>query len=381
MVRTAIAAILACPSLPRCALNVGLLLALAAPASAGRGVGTDLASLNLCLYGDCEARGTYAADPFGLSNPGTLAFTPHSRFLPRGAVGSGSYFRLHVGDVDGDLESGVATVAWNTVVFQVATAYAEADGPVAAEPGVTMHFRTRAVRLAAGIDAEAFLGIRGLSLGLAGIVPGTKTDVSLAAGGVRFVDSTETRDLELVPGFLWHTGVHDWLMVGGFLDVVRNGVESRGFDPITGTPFAKRATTNVLFARAGVSTLPLVPFGLADGDSPRDQWLTKVRLATDVEYRNISAPGEGNVQGATGFFGLDVPLVPDAWNPLAGWMRVWLLGGVDTRGGWGVGGGLYGNGPLKPFGCNPAYSSRPLADFIGDRVKLFAITCSVMVPL
>ena len=377
----AVAAILLRPSSHRRALAIVLLVALAAPAWSGGGVGTDLASLNPCLYGDCEARGTYAADPFGLSNPGTLAFTAHSRFLARGVVGSGSYFRLHIGDVGGDIGSGVATVTWNTVVFQVATAYADADGPVASQPGVTMRFRTRAVRLAAGIDAEAVLGIRGLSLGLAGIVPGTKTDVSLSARGVRFLDSTETRDLELVPGFLWHTGADDWLMVGGFLDVVRNGVESRGFDPATGTPFATSGTTNVWFARTGISMVPFVPLGLAGGDSAPRQWLTQVRLATDVEYRNIAAPGEGTARGATAFFGLDMPLLPDAWNPLASWMRPWLLGGVDTRGGWGVGGGFYGNGPLRPISCNPAFSSRPLTDFIGDRVEVFAITCSVMVPL
>jgi hypothetical protein len=28
-------------------------------------IGTDITGLNLCLYGDCEARGAYAADPHG----------------------------------------------------------------------------------------------------------------------------------------------------------------------------------------------------------------------------------------------------------------------------------------------------------------------------
>jgi hypothetical protein len=37
---------------------------------------------------------------------------------------------------------------------------------------------------------------------------------------------------------------------------------------------------------------------------------------------------------------------------------------------------------LPPFlGCNPAYSSRPLTQVIGDRVDTFAVTCGEMFPL
>ena len=43
-----------------------------APAANAQQIGTDIAGLNLCLYGDCEARGAYAADPFGWANPGTM---------------------------------------------------------------------------------------------------------------------------------------------------------------------------------------------------------------------------------------------------------------------------------------------------------------------
>jgi hypothetical protein len=81
----------------------------------------------------------------------------------------------------------VVTGAWEPAVVQVATAYAEAEGPVQKLPGVSMNFRTTAVRLAAGFDAERVLGLRGLCLGLAGVVPGTTTDVdlSVAAAGSR----------------------------------------------------------------------------------------------------------------------------------------------------------------------------------------------------
>jgi hypothetical protein len=359
---------------------VAVMLAIGGPAGA-RGLGTDLSSLNFCLYGDCEARGTYAADPWGLYNPGTLALAVHNRLISRGPVLSGSYFHLDVGGVAGDIGSGVVTGAWEPVVVQVATAYAEAEGSVAELPGVSMTFRTTAVRLAAGIDAERVLGLRGLNLGVAGVVPGTTSDVGLSAGGRRFLHSEETRALELIPGFHWHGGERDWLMLGGLADVLRNDVSTQGFDPATRHPLRSEGTTNSLFARVGTSLLPFVPLRLADGAGLRAQWLSALRLGIDVEYRNIAVPGEGTTDGATAYFGVDGPLVPDTWNPLARWMRLWMLGGVDTRGGWGIGAGLYGAGALRFLGCNPAYSSRPLTQVIGDRVDTFAVTCSAMFPL
>jgi hypothetical protein len=357
-----------------------VILGTVVPAWAG-GIGTDLSSLNFCLYGDCEARGTYAADPWGLYNPGTLALAVHDRLISRGTALSGSYFHLEVGGIGGDIGSGVVTGAWEPVVFQVATAYAEANGPVEGLPGVLMTFRTTAVRLAAGIDAERVLGLKGLCLGLAGTVPGTTTDVTLAAAGHPFSRSEETRALEILPGFHWHGGERDWLMIGGLVDVLRNDVSAQGIDPSTGAPFRLDGTTNTLYARLGTSVLPFAPTQLADGAGPRAQWLSTLRLATDLEYRNIAVPAEGTTQGATAYFGANGLLVPDAWNPVVRWMRPWLLGGVDTHGGWGVGLGIYGEGALRFLGCNPAYSSRPLTRVLGDRVDTVAVTCTAMMPL
>lgn len=349
--------------------------------AAARGLGTDLASLNLCLYGDCEARGTYAADPWGLYNPGVLALAVHNRMITRGVALSSSYYHLDIGGIGGDIGSGVVTAALEPVVFQVATAYAEADGPVRGLRGVDMRFRTTAIRLAAGIDAERALGVDGLCLGIAGVVPGTATDVNLSVAGRLFSHSEETRSLELIPGVHWHGGERDWLMFGAFADVLRNDVTTDAIDPATGRPFHTDGTTNSLFARVGTSILPFVPLRLADGAGPRAEWLSAMRLGIDVEYRNIAPPGEGTTAGATAFFGMDGPLVPARWNPLARWVRLWMLAGTDTRGGWGIGAGLYGEGVLRFLGCNPAYSSRPLVDVIGHRVDAFAITCTAMIPL
>ncbi len=342
-------------------------------------VGTDLASLNLCLYGDCEARGTYAADPFGIYNPGVLASTPLQQ-LPRGIALSGTWFHLDIGRTRSDIEAGVVTIPWAPVAFQVATVYADAGGGVDPLPGVDLSFRTRAVRLAAGIDLDATLGLHGLAVGLAGVVPGTYSDLRLKTGGNTFVRSSERRDFELVPGVHWRLGERDWLMLGAFVDVTRNAVETTGVDPATGTPLRRSGTTNLWFARAGVSALPFVPLGLADDGLSAGRWLGDVRLAVDVEYRNLSVPNEPGERGAVAFFGMDAPVLPSNVNPLARWVAPWAIGGVDSRGGWGAGLGLYGDGSLRFLGCNGAYSNRPITAYLGPRVETIAVTCSVMLP-
>lgn len=342
-------------------------------------MGSDLASLNLCLYGDCEARGSYAADPYGLYNPGVLTVGA-AAYVPHGVILSGSYFDLDIGGVDSDIGVGVVTLAYMPVVFQVAVAYAEAHGAVRELPGVRMSFRTRAVRVAVGIDGERVLGIPGLSLGLAFVVPGTESDLRLKTAGISFVKSTETRDVELIPGIHWSGGERDWFMAGAFLDATRNDVSARGLDPVTGNPLRRKGTVNAWYARAGISLLPFVPLGLAAGDSMRAEWLGQVRIGSDVEYRNISVPDESGVDTAIGYFGADAPLLPDSLNPLSRWVRPWVIGGVDSRGGWGAGAGAYGQGALAPVGCNVAWSSRPITEFLGDRVDAFAVTCSVMAP-
>lgn len=355
-----------------------LLVVLATPAAAHHELGTDLASLNLCMYGDCEARGSYAADPYGMYNPGVLTVGAAAH-VPHGVIVSGSYYDLDIGAVDADVGLGAVTLAYMPVVFQVVAAYAEARGAVRPLPGVDMSYRTRVVRLAAGIDAGRLLGLRGLSLGLAGVVPGTGSDLRLKAGGATFVKSKERREVELIPGIHWRTGERDWFMAGAYLDVTSNDVSAQGLDPVSGNPLRRSGTLNSWFARAGVSLLPFVPLGLTEGSSARAEWLGWLRFGTDVEYRNISVPDEPGEEATIAYFGADGPLLTDALNPLAGWVRPWLLGGVDTRGGWGVGAGAYGRGWLAPVGCNVAWSSRPITEFLGDRVEAFAATCSVMV--
>jgi hypothetical protein len=350
------------------------------PAGRAQEIGTDIAGLNLCLYGDCEARGTYAADPFGMANPGTLSVGMMT-YLPHGVFVSGSYFRLTVGGVGMNIESPSITVGADPWVFQVNGVYAEGGGSIRSVPGADLSLRTPLVRLATGVDlGRTALGLTGLSVGLLAGVPGTTSDAKVTFGGLTVVDSHEHHEIAMAPGVDWRTGARDWFSVGAFLNAERHHESTRSIDPVTFQPLQTHGTLNAWFARAGLSVLPFVPLGLAEESSPTSEFLREVRVASDVEYRNISSPGEPTRTSEAGYFGADVRLLPDAWNPVSDYARIYLIGGADTNGGWGLGSGIYGNGILEFLSCNPAYSSRPLAKSLGHRVDIWSATCAAMVP-
>ena len=192
-----------------------------------------------------------------------------------------------------------------------------------------------------------------------------------------FLTAKENRDVDLTFGLHWRGGARDWFMAGAFLSALRDHVTTDGVDLATLTPFRQVGTTNAWFARAGVSLLPFVPLQLAEGSSPTSELAGEVRTAIDVEHKNIAVPGEGSRKDYTAYFGLDARLVPDAWNPISGYLRFYGIAGVDTNGGWGTGLGFYGNGPLQFLSCNPGYSARPLTESLGDRVKVWSATCSL----
>lgn len=343
-------------------------------------IGTDIAGLNLCLYGDCEARGAYAADPFGMANPGTLPVGMMT-YLPRGVFVSGSYFRLNAGGVGVNIESPSVTVGLDPWVFQVNVVYAEGSGAARSIPGTDLDLRTRMVRLAAGIDlGRTSLHLTGLSAGLLVGVPGTTSDLDATFSGIKVADTSEDHELALAPGVAWRTGTRDWFSIGAFFNVERHHESGWMLDPATFQRVDQHGTTNAWFTRFGLSVLPFVPLGYTEASSPAAEFLREVRVAADVEYRNISALGEPTRSAQAGYFGADLRLLPDAWNPVSAYVRPYVISGVDTNGGWGLGAGIYGNGILEAFSCNPAYSSRPLAQSLGDRVDIWAATCAAAVP-
>ena len=351
-----------------------------APAARAQALGTDITGLNLCLYGDCEARGTYAADPFGMANPGTLP-VGMMMYLPHGVFVSGSYFRLNAGGVGVNIESPSVTIGADPWIFQVNVVYAEGGGSIRSLPGADLSLRTRMVRLATGVDlGRTALGLTGLSVGLLAGVPGTTSDVRVAIGGFTVASSQEDHEIGLTPGIHWRTGARDWFSIGAFVNAERHHESAQSLDPMTFQPIHQQGTTNAWFARAGLSVLPFVPLGLTEESSPTAELLRELRVASDVEHRNISSLGEMTRAQETGYFGVDARLLPDAWNPASDYVRLYVIGGADTNCGWGVGSGIYGNGILEAFSCNPAYSSRPLAKSLGDRVNIWSATCAVMVP-
>ncbi len=344
-------------------------------------IGTDISGLNLCLYGDCEARGTYAADPFGFTNPATQPVGT-LQYIPRGVFVSGSYFRLNVGGVGLNIESPSVTVAADPWVFEVNVVYAEGGGAARSLPGSDLSLRTRLVRLAAAVDlGRTALGITGLSVGLLAGAPGTTSDVRVSSSGITFVDSRESHEVGLTAGAHWRGGHRDWFGVGAFVNAERHHESTQALDPATLTTMQQHGVSNAWFARAGLSLLPFVPLELTEEAAPVSELLREIRVAADVEHRNISALGESTRARQSGYFGIDARLLPDAWNPVSDYLRVYLIGGTDTDGDWGMGAGLYGNGVLEFLSCNPAHSSRPLAKSLGDRVDIWSATCSLAVAL
>jgi len=352
---------------------------LAPSSSAGQQLGTDLTGLNLCLYGDCEARGSYAADPYGWTNPATLP-VGSLPYVPRGVFGSGSYFRLNSGGVGVDIGSATVSLAMDPWVVEVHTVYADGGGTPHSLPGVDMTTRSRLLGLLAGVDlGRTPLAIKGLCLGIGASIPGIDSDVKLSSSGVSFLQSTDERQVDLTLGAHWRWGERDWFAVGALVNAVRSRTTASGVDPVTFAPFASSGTTNAWFTRAGLSLLPFVGAGLA-GRTPAGELLGEVRLGADLAYTNIGVPDEPGRDTEVGYFGVDARVLPDAWNPLSSYLRPYVIGGTDTDGGWGIGAGIYGNGPLEFVTCNPAYSSRPLAKSIGNRVDVWAATCAVSVP-
>ena len=357
-----------------------IVLGLISNAATAQHLGTDIAGLNsFCLYGDCEARGSYAADPFGMANPGTMPVV--LTYLPRGVFVTTSYFRVNAGGVGVHIESPSVTLAADPWIAQVNVIYAEGSGAVRSLPGVDTSLRIRMIRLAGAVDlGRTALHLTGLSVGLLAGLPLTSTDLRLSTQGFTFVDSHDDHEIGLTPGVHWRSGERDWFNVGAFVDAERSQETTQETDLTTFETVRERAKSNAWFGRAGLSLLPFVPTGLAETPSSMGEFLNEVRLGADLEYRNITVPNEPTRSREKGYFGFDARLLPDAWNPASDYLRVHVIGGVDTDAGWGLGAGLYGNGPLEFFSCNPAYSSRPLAKSLGDRMNVWAATCSIAVP-
>ncbi|HXQ24663.1 MAG TPA: hypothetical protein VN812_23495, partial [Candidatus Acidoferrales bacterium] len=241
----------------------GLAVCLARGADAQE-IGRDVTELHPCLYGDCEARGTYAADPFGFTNPATMPVGTLT-YMSRGLFVSGSHFRFNAGGVGLNIDSPSVTVAVDPWVFQASVVYAEGGGAARSLPGTHLSLRTRLVRLATAVDlGRTALGITGLSVGLLAGVPGTTSELRLTSGGLSLVDSRESHEVGLTGGVHWRGGRRDWFNVGAFVDAERHHESMQEFDPMTLTTTEQHGVSNAWFARAGLSLLPFVPLGLTE---------------------------------------------------------------------------------------------------------------------
>lgn len=365
-------------------MAVQLALLLAALIGAGEGnsqdLGTDLSGFALCFYGDCEARGSYAADPLGWTNPATLPVRVLGE-MPRGAIASGTYYRVNVGTVGADIGAGILTAAFDPWMFQAIGIYGEGTGGLAGVPGARVRFINRTGGLAAAIDlGRTRWKIDGLCLGALVAIPGLDNDLDVSLGGTTVVSARERRGVDITGGFHWRYGRAEWLMLGGFVDGIGNDLSQTSIDPATGAAISSSGTSNTWLGRFGLSMLPFVPLINRDPSTALAAWATTIRLGADAAYANISIPGEQHRQRAIGYFGVDIPLIPDALPQVSQYMKVVAISGIDTTGGWGAGLGLYGAGPLAFLSCNPGYSSRPLLPSLGHRTDVWAATCTAVVP-
>lgn len=367
-----------------------LLLVITPTITSAQKIGLDLLSLNPCLYGDCEARGSYAADPWGWPNPATMTYSLN--YVKRGVFFSGGHFFVNAGDMNADISSGTMTVAYDPFVFQVngvkATGGGYVKGPV---PGVRLNVNMPVIRAAAAVDLDRF--VPGLSVGLLGALPvvDSKINVTLVPlSRLPVARIKEARSVDITGGAFWHGGHRDWLMLGAYVNGASFDDKGRYFDPSTFTFVNDESTSNAWYARVGASFLPYYGYGQLMGqhyavptrNESMKELLSEIRLGIDWEHRNLTVPAEGTRDQDIGYFGADFRALPDYWNVLHPLVRPYGIVGVDTMGGWGAGLGLYGNpdGLLGWLSVNLGYSSRPLTPSFG-RTNTFAVSASVSIPL
>jgi hypothetical protein len=356
------------------AASLGAALALSA---AAQPLGSDLAELNLCLSADCEARGSWAADPWGWANPatmpvGALAALPHGAFITPLV-----YYRGNAGGVHAELLVPVIAVTWDPVVLEVDALYAAVNGVPLSLPASEIRSRYRQVRIAGAVDlGRTPLGWTGLSVGMRGAVPGTTTDSRFFVDGRLALRETDERDYDLTFGLDWRGGSESWLAVGAVVEAARDSVHKELIAPDGSVVVSRDGANNAWFARAGLSLLPMVATGLRSDASPITELARQARLGADFEYRNILIDGEATRDRTVAYLGLDVPLVPTQLHPVSDYLQVWSISGIDTDTGWGLGVGLVGNGPINFLACNGGYSSRPLSPSIGNRVDIWAVNCT-----
>lgn len=350
-------------------------------------IGTDIARVAISqpYYADASALGAEAGYEWGFRNVAHVLTLLD--YVEQGGFASASHFFLNVGPTSADITS--ATVAWVDKKslprlpfgFLFQAVYAEAEGGARELPAfVRLGLRTRYVRLGGAVDLSHALS--GLAIGIIGALPVTESDFRVKAFGLEALRSTEEHKLDLLFGASWRGGEQNWLSLGAFANLVENDLETTGLDLTTLQPLDLKQTTSSQLVRFGVGARPAVPLGLANGDSPAAEFARNFLVLADVEYLGTGVPEEGEHKFMTGYFGANFRPLPDAWNPLARFVRPQIYGGVDTDAGWGVGVGLWPNehGPISWLTIDTSYNTRPIAPSLGESVDTWSISVAITLP-
>ncbi|MFA7286380.1 MAG: hypothetical protein WC052_01800 [Patescibacteria group bacterium] len=348
-----------------------------APAPASAGAGSQIALLSeFCLYPDCGARLAYTSHEWGWANPATLTETFDLGLDDWASVG-GAYF------YGSTIYSGTITAGFKPVVVQLNYVNAAVDGELPSSD-LDLAFETSRWRLSLAWDL-ASVGIDGLSIGVIGVLPGSENKVGISTeipdfGDLDLVKAHEEPGWDFTLGMLYEMGERDWLRFGATLNVASYDSSVDALDLDSGEVYRTNSTSNLWFGRLGATVHPFVPMGLASGESSWDEWLRKVEISADLRVVNISISGEDTIRPIDAFFGVDVPLLPRHWNPLAKYVELVGVSGVGTDGSWGAGLGIYGQGPLRWLTCDTMYSSQPGGD-LGKDFTLSGIGCTASMPL
>ncbi len=371
--------------------TMALSLFIASPSQAMVKVGTSLISISrlVCGYADCLSRGSWVADLYGWPNPGTLPvgtlpYVPHGVFFSEGE------FFINVGQIKGIASSGTMTVTWNPLVFQINGVKATAGGDYHDfdNPHLTVNYPI--IRLLIAADLSDYV-LPGLSVGVQGGLPivTSKVRVDVFSFHLNASRVSESRDVDVTVGAHYRAGYKDWFMVGAYVNGASFGDHARTINQDSLEYVITDTNSKLWDTRFGFSVKPAHMVGAINGQTIDDQRIasspllelaTEVVIGFDWEHFNSSVPGEGTINADIFYFGLDFRVVPDQYNPLSNYVRLYGIGGYDSAGGYGFGPGLYGNGPLQFLSFNGGYRSEPVVDSIAKRADFWAASASVTIP-
>lgn len=199
------------------------------------------------------------------------------------------------------------------------------------------------VEFAAALNL-GIIDLPGVNVGASVAVPWRTDYVNASFARQRLTGATVREQHDVKVGAYWEGGQHNWLaaglIVGNEQSVVSlnstamesvNITDETGQGAVVTTPVTRtmREEANIWSVRTGMSALVLTPF-LDDDHLPASRAL---RFSTDTEVTTLNVGGGEGDEDVTQHVTLDL-LLPDAYNPVRGYLAPQLSASANTQGGW-----------------------------------------------